>query len=171
MKVAFIDRDGVVNTEVNYLHHERDLKLISSFVDGAKILRKAGFELIIITNQSGIARGYFTENEFNRLMSVIRFQLLNHGISFLDVFYCKHEPKDNCDCRKPKPGLIQQALSKYDIDLEQSIMIGDKISDVDAGIKAGVGKNFLVTTGHPFNMNDVPKNVVVIHKVADIFNV
>lgn len=156
IKVAFLDRDGVINKEVNYLHKIDDFEYTTDCLDGLANILSLGYEIIIITNQAGIAKGYYTEEEYYILTSWIRKDLASKGIRILDVFHCPHHPDGvvpslsiKCDCRKPSPGMIDYAMQKYDIDIDQSILIGDKISDIQAGQLAGINSCYLVKTGHP----------------------
>nr|WP_321278103.1 HAD family hydrolase [uncultured Vibrio sp.] len=154
-KIAFLDRDGVINKEVNYLHEIAKFEFTPGCIDGLKILQDYGFEFIIITNQAGIARGYYTVEDYHHLTDFYLKKLKSFGIDILDVFYCPHH-KDgvikkyslDCVCRKPSTGMLTAACEKYNIDLSQSILIGDKLSDVEAGAAFNVSRNFLVETGH-----------------------
>ena len=158
MKAAFLDRDGVINNDYGYIDSWKRFK----FCDGIEIqlrnLINQGFELFIITNQSGIARGYFTEIELFNIHNKMKYELTKKGIKIKDIFYCPHHSKGvvkkysiECSCRKPKPGMIIQAKKKYMINLSESILIGDKITDIEAGISAGVAKNFLLNNIEDFS--------------------
>jgi D-glycero-D-manno-heptose 1,7-bisphosphate phosphatase len=155
IKVAFLDRDGVINKEVNYLHRREDFDYTENCVEALKKLRLLNYQIIIVTNQAGIARGYYTEEDYQELTAWFLADLANRGVEVLDVFHCPHHPEGSvkglaveCDCRKPKPGMLHKAMQKYNIDIEQSIMVGDKVSDADAGTRAGLKNCFLVRTGH-----------------------
>jgi D-glycero-D-manno-heptose 1,7-bisphosphate phosphatase len=135
-KAVFLDRDGTINVEKNYLYKIEDFEFIPGVIEGLKLLQDAGFLLIIITNQSGIARGYYTEEDFNRLNNWMLNQLVEYGVNIAKVYYCPHLPdatvkeyRIDCECRKPKLGMYYQAIRDYDIDLGQSYAIGDKIRD------------------------------------------
>ena len=154
MKVAFLDRDGVINEDVGYLCNWKDFKYKCSVKSALKMLVNAGYRLIVVTNQSGIARGYYSEEEFHLLMIKIRQDLEKSRINLLDVFYCPHhingtlkEYTVDCECRKPKPGLFFQAFKKYDIDVTKSVMFGDNISDLKAAEAAGISERFLLSNG------------------------
>ena len=151
MKVAFLDRDGVLNVDFGYVHTWKKFIWVPGAIQAMQKLSNLDFKLIIITNQSGIARGFYTEKDFGELMKAVVNELLTYKIEILDFFYCPHHIdgilkryKIKCECRKPKPGLIKQALAKYRIDLNNSILIGDQESDIIAGETAGVGKCILV---------------------------
>lgn len=136
-KVVFLDRDGTINVDKHYLYKPEEFELLPGVVDGLKRLQEFGYMLIIITNQSGIARGYYTEQEFHILNQYMKELLEQHGIHITDVLYCPHLPsakvekyRMTCCCRKPKLGLFFEAIRKWDIDLNKSWAIGDKERDV-----------------------------------------
>ncbi len=155
IKVAFLDRDGVINKEVNYLHKVEDFEYTENCIEGLKNLKKMGYEIIIVTNQAGIARGYYTEQQYQKLTDWYLADLGKYGIAILDVFHCPHHPQGNvpeyaisCSCRKPKSGMFEQAFSKYEIDIDNSLMVGDKESDLLAAQGVGIKKIILVESGH-----------------------
>lgn len=151
MKVAFLDRDGVINKDTGYLYRIDDFEFISGCVTALKLLADKGYRLIIVTNQSGIGRGYYTEQDYQALTAWYVDQLLIHGVSIHAVYHCPHAPEFGCDCRKPRVGLFRQALKQYpDINFSQSLMIGDKLSDLEAASNMGIQKLILVR-----NKNDV----------------
>lgn len=154
-KAAFIDRDGVINEERNYVHRISDFVLLPGVVEGLKLLRNAGYRLIVVTNQAGIARGYYAQDEMDRLHDHMRELLAEHGVSLDAIYFCPHHPQGSiehlaieCDCRKPSPGMLQQAAKDFDLNLATSVLIGDKLSDVRAGKCAGVGRTVIVESGH-----------------------
>ena len=166
MKVAFLDRDGVINVDFGYVHRWKQFVWVPGAIRAMKKLLAIGFEIIIITNQSGIARGFYTEEDFDKLMKKVKKELVSHNIKILDVFYCPHhidgilkDYKIKCGCRKPKPGLINQAKKKYEIDLENSILIGDQESDVKAGKAAGINNCILVESCKYVNKEISGENV------------
>jgi D-glycero-D-manno-heptose 1,7-bisphosphate phosphatase len=143
-KAIFIDRDGTLVEEVNYLSRVEDLRLFPFTVDAVRRLKAAGFLLIVVTNQSGIGRGIFEEGAMHEIHRAIQQQLSNA----VDAFYfCPHLPCDGCRCRKPGLGMIERAMSDFSIDIENSWMIGDKKIDVETGINAG-SKTAMVRTGY-----------------------
>lgn len=159
-KAAFVDRDGVINEEKNYVYRIDDFNFLPGVFDGLKLLRDAGYLLIVITNQSGIARGYYGERDLHDLHAYMRSQLGLQGIILDAVYYCPHHPDGvvsqysvRCTCRKPRPGMILQAEHDLGIDLANSLMIGDKETDIVAGRMAGVGCNIIVESGHLLNAN------------------
>jgi D-glycero-D-manno-heptose 1,7-bisphosphate phosphatase len=160
-KAAFIDRDGVINEDLAYVHRIADFKLIPGAVEGLRALREAGYLLVVITNQSGIARGMFTEEDYHVLEAYMRERLADGGVTLDCVQFCPHLPdaevaryRCECDCRKPRAGMIRNAASLLKIDLSQSILIGDRRSDLDAGRAAGVARCFLVRSGQSLGDDD-----------------
>ena len=148
MKVVFLDRDGVINKEVGYLHKVEDFEFIDGVFNSCQYFQSLGYQIIIVTNQSGIERGYYTKEDFLVVTDWMLKQFKYHEIEVLDVFYCPHSPESGCDCRKPKPGMFIQANDKYHIDMSNSWMIGDKEADVQAANMAGISNTILVKSGH-----------------------
>ena len=148
IKTIFLDRDGVINKEVGYLSRVTDFKFIKGVFDACLYFQKLNYKIIIISNQSGIARGYFNENDYLKLTEWMLGQFNNNGIKILDTFYCPHDPKSHCECRKPKPGMFLVAKKKYNIDMKNSWMIGDSESDIKAANAAGISNTILVRSGH-----------------------
>ena len=147
-KVIFLDRDGVVNHEVGYLHKVEDFKFIGGVFNACQYFQSLGYQIIIVTNQSGIARGYYGEQEFHMVNNWMLGQFKDNNIEILDVFFCPHGPESNCDCRKPKPGMFIQANDKHNINMSQSWMIGDKEVDIQAANAAEIQSTILVKSGH-----------------------
>lgn len=155
MKVVFLDRDGVINKEVKYLHKISDFELTHKCLLGLRNILNRGFEIIIVTNQAGIAKGLFRDRDYKTLTKYYLDFFESQGIHILDVFYCPHHPEGavkrlsiKCNCRKPLPGMLLEAAKKYKIDLKSSIIVGDKLSDILAGKAAGVANKVLVKSGH-----------------------
>ena len=148
IKTIFLDRDGVVNKETSYLYKIDDCEFIDGIFDACLYFQKLGYKIIIISNQSGIARGYYTESDYKKLTQWLLRQFKNNNIDILDTFHCPHGPNSNCDCRKPKPGMFIKAKKKYNIDMKNSWMIGDTETDIQAAISAGVKNTILVRSGH-----------------------
>ncbi len=149
----FLDRDGTLNREVDYLADPNHLELLAGVGTGLKKLSLAGFALCVVTNQSGIARGLFSENTLSAIHDRLQTMLASEGVAIDFIGTCPHHPtvgeapyRRECDCRKPKPGLLLQAASKLQLDLRSSWMIGDSERDLIAGQAAGCS-NILVGTG------------------------
>ena len=137
-KAVFLDRDGTINVEKNYLYKTEDFEFIPGVPEGLKMLQNAGFLLIIITNQSGIGRGFYTECDYHKLMDHMLEELKMYGINIDKSYYCPHlknasieKYKIDCECRKPKTGLFMQAMREFDIDINKSFAIGDKLRDLE----------------------------------------
>jgi D-glycero-D-manno-heptose 1,7-bisphosphate phosphatase len=156
IKTIFLDRDGVINKEKKYLHQIQDFEFINGVFESCKYFSKIGFKIIIITNQSGIARGYYTNKDYENLTQWMLDKFKSEQINILDVFHCPHLPSDFCECRKPKPGMLLTAKTKHNIDMNNSWMIGDKENDIKAANNAGIMNTILVKSGHnvdEFNSN------------------
>ncbi|MGI8642179.1 MAG: D-glycero-beta-D-manno-heptose 1,7-bisphosphate 7-phosphatase [Pyrinomonadaceae bacterium] len=144
---AFLDRDGTICEEVNYLSKAEDLRLFPDAVQAIKLLNENGFLVILITNQSGLARGFFDEKALREIHKKLAEELAKSGAKLDAIYFCPHNSADNCDCRKPKTGMIRQAAADFAIDLQNSWMIGDKTIDVETGFNAET-KTALVLTGY-----------------------
>ena len=142
-KALFIDRDGTINKDCPYCHNISDLEL---YHDAIKIMREyqeKGYMIIIITNQSGIGRGYFSEKEFHIFNNEILRVLKTKGVHITKTYYCPHTPSDKCNCRKPKIGMINQAMGDFDIDLINSLIIGDR-DDMEGEMARKIGINYKI---------------------------
>ncbi len=142
-----MDRDGTINKEINYLSKKEDIVVLPRVTEAIRFLNESGFLVIIITNQSGIARNYFSEETLEDINSHLLNELGKENARIDDIFICPHHPDDGCDCRKPNTGLLKDAASKYEIDLGSSYMVGDKFTDLETGKNAGC-KTVLVLTGY-----------------------
>ena len=120
IKTIFLDRDGVINKEVNYLHKIEDFEFIDEVFETCFYLKNLGFEIIVVTNQSGISRGYYSENDFHVINNWMISQFKENNINILDVFFCPHSNESNCECRKPKPGMLLSAKNKHNINMRES---------------------------------------------------
>lgn len=161
MPTLFLDRDGVLNKEVNYLHRVDDFEFTPNCIEGLCNFKARGFDFIVVTNQAGIARGLYTEDEYHILTRHLETQLNFFGIDFMHIYHCPHHPDGSvagyamvCECRKPKPGMFHQAIKEYDVDIKKSIMVGDKRTDLLAARAAGVEACVFVETGHPISLAD-----------------
>ncbi len=146
-KAIFLDRDGTINVEVNYLHEPEKFRFLPTVQDALKLLQKLEFKLIIITNQAGIAKGIYSVNDMEQTNAYMKDQLKLAGITIDAIYFCPHRTEDQCNCRKPLPGMIFQAAKDLNIDLTKSWTIGDKLSDIEAGVRATT-KTILVQTGY-----------------------
>ncbi|MCQ2352185.1 MAG: D-glycero-beta-D-manno-heptose 1,7-bisphosphate 7-phosphatase [Victivallaceae bacterium] len=149
-KAVFLDRDGVVIEQVPYLHDVADVRLEKGVAEGVKKLHAAGFAVVVVTNQSGVARKLFTMADVEKVHAKIQELLAETGEKIDGFYVCPHHPEydGECLCRKPKPGLLLQAARELDLDLERSVMCGDKLSDVQSGINARCALNILIRTGY-----------------------
>lgn len=144
---VFLDRDGTLNVEKEYLHRYDDWVWIPGVIPALRSLQKGGFRLVVVTNQSGIARGYYTRARVDALHRRVSADLKRHGVSLAGIYLCPHGPGAKCPCRKPAPGLLIRAARELKLDLTGSFMVGDKASDVEAARRSGVTPLF-VQTGH-----------------------
>lgn len=151
---AFLDRDGVVIEEGNYISKIEEVFFLPKTIDAIKLLNVAGYFVVITTNQSGIARGLFTEKDLNKIHEYINFSLQKYGAKIDFFYYCPHHPtegkgvyKKNCECRKPNSGMFFKAVRENNIDISRSFLVGDKISDIETGKKIGIA-SYLVNTGY-----------------------
>jgi D-glycero-D-manno-heptose 1,7-bisphosphate phosphatase len=154
-KALFLDRDGVVNLEKHYVHRVEDFEFVDGIFELCRRAREQGYLLIVITNQSGIARGYYGEDDFQALTAWMKAQFGRRGIDVAAVYYCPFHPEaaigryraDSFD-RKPNPGMILRAARDFDLDLPQCILVGDRAGDMQAAAAAGVGLKVLYRTAH-----------------------
>jgi D-glycero-D-manno-heptose 1,7-bisphosphate phosphatase len=144
-KALFLDRDGVINKEINYLYKIEDFELVDGILELCKYYQDNDYLIIVITNQAGIARGKYTKKDFEILTKWMINLFKMNNITISEVYHCPHHPEFTgvCPCRKPNIGMILKAKEKYNIDLSNSILIGDKESDIDAGLNANIGLNIL----------------------------
>jgi D-glycero-D-manno-heptose 1,7-bisphosphate phosphatase len=154
IKTIFLDRDGVINIEKNYLYRKDDFEFIDGVFDACRYLSKIGYKLVIVTNQSGISRGYYKISDFLKLNEWMIEQFKLNNINILDTFFCPHSPDSNCNCRKPKPGMLLDAKKKYNINMKKSWMIGDSERDIKAANLAGIENTIMVRSGHKINENN-----------------
>jgi D-glycero-D-manno-heptose 1,7-bisphosphate phosphatase len=143
-KAVFLDRDGTVIEDIGYLSETSRIRILPGAAEAIRLLNDNGFKVIIVTNQAGVARGYFTESRANEINEKLRQLLAGQGSIVEKIYHCPHhidgiveKYKRECNCRKPNPGMIQQAARELDIDINNSFMIGDKSSDIVAGRRAG----------------------------------
>lgn len=154
-KALFLDRDGVINHDTNFVYKISDFKFIDGIFETCLHFQNNGYMIFIITNQSGISRGYYTENDFQILTNWMIEEFNKNNIIINKVYFCPHYPENDgeCLCRKPSPNMILNAKKEFNINLNKSILIGDRNSDIEAGISAGIKLNYLIKTGHIINEN------------------
>ena len=150
-RVAFLDRDGVINYDYGYVHKKSNFKYIENAVNAMSKLNSNGFKIIIVTNQAGIAKGHFTEDEYHSLTEWYVNELKEKKVEIFDIFFCPYhidseilKYKKDSFLRKPNPGMFFEAFSKHHIDKNNSFMVGDKVSDIKASLAAGIKNNFLI---------------------------
>lgn len=138
-KAVFIDRDGTMAGDVGYCSRVDDFELFPYTAKAIRLLNRYGFKVIVVTNQSGVGRGYFTEETLAAIHSKMKEELAKDGAMIDGIYYCLHHPNEKCDCRKPKPKLVLQAVKDFNIDLKQSFVVGDAQMDIDLGKAVGCG--------------------------------
>ena len=182
MKTIFLDRDGVINKDTGYVYKWRDFEFLNGSLEALKILTNENFNIIIVTNQAGIARGFYTENDFKYLTCQFDEFCLNNKIVILHTFYCPHhkdgivkEYAKECKNRKPNSGMFFKAANLFNIDLAKSIMVGDKYTDIVASLGAGIKINYLVKTNPSKKdlnnkmMFNVKENLLsVVNEICDL---
>jgi D-glycero-D-manno-heptose 1,7-bisphosphate phosphatase len=153
---AFLDRDGVLNEDLGYVHRVADWRWLPGAVQACKRLQDAGYALVVVTNQSGVARGMYTLADVDTLHAHMQQQLAAAGVTLTDIYCCPHLPdaqlpdyRLDCSCRKPKPGMLLQALQEHGLDASRSVMVGDRVSDMLAGQAAGVARCIQVGPDRP----------------------
>lgn len=179
-KAIFLDRDGTINIDKDYLYRPSDFEFIDGAVEGLRLLQNVGYKLIIITNQSGIARGYYTEEQYHALDIWLKQTLKSNGITIEDSYFCPHLPlssqdevvppklssyRIDCDCRKPKLGMFQNAVADHNIDLSTSFAIGDRLRDLSICCNTSVNsseqticRGYLINTTEPQAVIESVKN-------------
>lgn len=165
----FLDRDGVINVDLSYVYLQKDFHFIEGIFELVSAANQAGYLVIVVTNQAGIGRGYYSEADFQALTDWMCDVFVQRGAAVDAVYYCPFHPehgvgeyKQESEYRKPNPGMLLQAAKEHDIDLERSIMVGDKISDIQAGQRAGVGRLFY------FSQEPSVTNSTIIRKLTDL---
>ncbi|SFM62199.1 D-glycero-beta-D-manno-heptose 1,7-bisphosphate 7-phosphatase [Marinobacter zhejiangensis] len=164
-KAVFLDRDGVINVDHGYVHKPDDFEFVEGIFDACRHFQSLGYLLIVVTNQSGIARGMYNEQQFQALTEWMTDRFRDEGVTISQVYHCPHHPdygseaERHCSCRKPEPGMILQGLKEFDLDPAQCIMIGDKRGDMEAAEAAGLGRKILVKSGQSLKAAD--------HELAD----
>lgn len=145
-RAIFLDRDGTLNESVGYVNHASRFRLYPWSVDAVRTIKSEGYLAVMVTNQSGIGRGFFTDELLRSVHAGFEKKLDDAGTGLDGIYYCPHEPRDGCPCRKPKDGMLRQASDELGIDLERSWIVGDTVTDLEAGWTAGA-RGALVKTG------------------------
>ncbi len=145
-RAVFLDRDGTIAEDVPYCSRVEDFMILPTVPQGIRLLNEQGFKVVVVTNQSGIARGYFTEETLSLIHQRMKDELAKYNAWVDAIYICPHHPEERCECRKPKPTLLWQAAKEMDIALQSSYMVGDDTKDIEAGRAAGC-KTIMVTTG------------------------
>ncbi len=172
---VFLDRDGVINVDHGYVSNQDDFEYIDGVFEAAKALQQQGYLLVMVTNQSGIARGYYTEQDFLTLTEWMDWNFVDKGVEFDGLYYCPHHSEgivdkftQQCGCRKPQPGMFLSAKQELDIDMTRSVMVGDKAADMQAASGAGVGCKILVRSGKAVTEQAQQLADVVLDSIADV---
>lgn len=166
-KAILLDRDGVINVEKNYIYKIEDFEFVEGVFESLHYLQELDYKLFVITNQSGIGRGYYTKEDFHKLTSWMIEQFNQNGIKISQVEFCPHSPEQICNCRKPKTGMIDNILKNYKIDLESSWLIGDKSSDILCAKNANILNTIQVRSGHEFDEKNSQADYI-IDSIKDI---
>ncbi|CBG40153.1 D-glycero-alpha-D-manno-heptose-1,7-bisphosphate 7-phosphatase [Helicobacter mustelae] len=158
MRAVFFDRDGVINQDFGYVYRPRDFIFLEGLFELLAFCKDRGYLLILVTNQSGIGMGYYSQRDFEILSAYMQDQLQSAlGFGMDGIYHCPHAPKENCPCRKPKPGMILQAIKEHGIHPGQSILIGDRARDIQAAQNAGVKYKILLDTPGKDNREEIPE--------------
>jgi D-glycero-D-manno-heptose 1,7-bisphosphate phosphatase len=153
-KAVFLDRDGVINVDHGYVYQAEQFEFVDGVFEACRIFKAQGYKLIVVTNQSGIGRGYYSEAQFAQLTNWMKEQFAAQNCPIDAVYFCPHHPEkalpeylQQCDCRKPMPGMLLQGISEFSLQASDCVMIGDKSSDIKAAKAAGIGRAILVRSG------------------------
>jgi D-glycero-D-manno-heptose 1,7-bisphosphate phosphatase len=172
-KAVFLDRDGVINKDTGYVHLVDDFEYIEGVFEACLALKQMGYLLVVVTNQSGIARGMYSEDDFHSLTEWMDWNFADKGVELDGIYYCPHhaengigEYKVDCECRKPKPGMLIDAANFLKIDLSQSVMVGDKADDMRAAKAAAVPVRILVRSGKV--IDETQDATVLLDSIADV---
>jgi D-glycero-D-manno-heptose 1,7-bisphosphate phosphatase len=146
-RAAVLDRDGTIIAERHYLSDPDQVELLPGAIEGLRSLRHQGFDLVVVTNQSGLSRGYFDQARLDEIHARLKAELASAGVWLDAIFVCPHLPSDDCECRKPRPGLVHTAAARLGFDPQSALVVGDKACDIALGQAVGA-TTFLVQTGY-----------------------
>lgn len=170
---VFLDRDGIINREVSYCHRKEDFIFVPDVLKVIRALQARFDHIFIVTNQAGIARGYYSEEQYLELTSWMLKKLEQEDIFISKIYHCPHHPSGvppfniECDCRKPNPGMLLSAINEFSIMPDKSILLGDKISDIEAAKNANLAKAFIFGTGHSLLNEDISKSDMYFKNMMD----
>lgn len=169
----FLDRDGTINIDRNYVHTKEEWQWTEGAIEAIKGFNDLGFLVIVVTNQSGIARGFYTDDDVKKLHNYIN-KILSINKALIDeYYYCPHHPqygmKENCQCRKPNIGMIMKAAEEFKIDLSNSFMIGDRITDVQTAINAGVKPVIVGSDCKKHEMDSIDREIIKVTNLLDAY--
>jgi D-glycero-D-manno-heptose 1,7-bisphosphate phosphatase len=170
-KAIFLDRDGVINHDHGYVAEVAKFALIQGAIEACLALQRMGYLLVVVTNQSGIGRGYYSASDYQILTQHMQDLLGAQGVNLAEIYHCPHyapPETQQCACRKPQPGMLLQAQQKFNIDLSQSVMVGDKLTDVQAAERAGVAHKILVRSGQALPMDAKAHADVVLDSLSEV---
>jgi len=170
-KVVFLDRDGVINRDSpDYIKSWSEFEFLPGSLDALKRLTQKGYAIILITNQSAVNRGMISRSDLNSIHENMRSAVSAHGGKIIDIFFCPHTPDERCSCRKPQPGLIHQAQSRYALDIKKACMVGDSVKDIECAQASGCGSKILVRTGNGAEAENILilKNISPDYVAADL---
>ena len=172
-KALFLDRDGVINVDYGYVHTPQECVFVDGIFDLVRLANAADYQVVVVTNQAGIGRGYFSEAQFLAFMDWMRETFTAQGARIDRVYFCPHHAeagvgtyKQTCSCRKPQPGMLIAAQRELGLDMASSIIVGDKLSDLEAGARAGVGERFLFAPGKVAGLPGAEAEVSSLDEVA-----
>ena len=163
----FVDRDGTLLQDPGYLHLLEDYAPLAGALEGLRTLQEAGFGIVIVTNQSGIARGYFSERDFHRFQEHVIADFRAHGVRIDASYFCPHDPEAGCNCRKPATGLLERAQNELNVEMEGSWMIGDKPEDMELARRAGCRGIYVLTGEGPRRRAELPPEIPVARDMVE----
>jgi len=168
VNALFLDRDGVINIEKDYLYKIEDFEFIDGIFELCRYYQSLGYIILVVTNQSGIARKYYTEKDFDTLTTWMIQEFKKNNIHISKVYFCPHYPHitGSCSCRKPNSGMLLDAQKKFNIDMKHSVIIGDKERDIEAGLNAGLIETYLYDESQTIKNSKATK---IINKLDEIW--